>query len=52
MTRQTMMEVYENQWLKGDAINFYMKILAECDMELCGDDINRRSLHYYIYVNI
>lgn len=47
ITRQTMMELYENQWLNDDVINFYMEMLHQRDIELCGRDITRRSSHYY-----
>ena len=45
--RQTMMEIYENQWLNNDVIDFYMKMLHERDMMLCVQDKSRRSSHYY-----
>ena len=47
MMRQTMMEIYENQWLNNDVIDFYMKMLHERDMMLCVQDKSRRSSHYY-----
>jgi Ulp1 family protease len=47
MTRQTIMEIYENQWLSDDVVDFYMKMLNEHDMEMCMYDKTRRSSHYY-----
>lgn len=40
-------ELYENQWLGDEVINFYMKMLQERDIELCGYSKKRRSSHYY-----